>query len=154
MELACFPALLYQASGSKCIQSPQKKKPRIRSSLGKRMRANIRLQSPNMQAGKHSRGATTKHPDGEKDYQKCRAEHHLPRIGGCVSNGQCKGHGSAQAWGEKITRIVLRFKTRIQKTTSFVPKSLTSVLRQPSGLFSCLDVLLSSAAPTLTPIQY
>lgn len=54
------------------------------------------LYSPDVQAGQHGRGAPTKNPHGEEDDEQRGAEHHLPGIGGRVTDGKGKCHGSSQ----------------------------------------------------------
>lgn len=52
--------------------------------------------SPDIQTGQHGRGAPTKNPHREEDDEERRAEHHLPGVGGRVTDGQGKRHGSSQ----------------------------------------------------------
>lgn len=52
--------------------------------------------SPDIQAGQHGRGATAENPHCKEDDEERRAEHHLPGVGGRVTNGQGKRHGSSQ----------------------------------------------------------
>lgn len=52
--------------------------------------------SPDIQAGQHGCGAPTKNPDGKENDEQRGAEHHLPGIGGRVTDGKGKCHGSSQ----------------------------------------------------------
>lgn len=52
--------------------------------------------SPDIQAGQHGCGAPTKNPDSKENDEQRGAEHHLPGIGGRVTDGKGKCHGSSQ----------------------------------------------------------
>lgn len=48
--------------------------------------------------GQHGRGAASAHPDGEENDEQGGGKHHLPGVGGGVSNGQGERHGAPQTW--------------------------------------------------------
>lgn len=55
-------------------------------------------------ARQHLRCAAAAEPHGEEDHEQRGREHHLPRVGGRVPDGQGERHGAPQPWRAKWGR--------------------------------------------------